>query len=142
MKQLWVAGLRISHTADGSALANSTTLTDISPTPNIIIPANFLTPGDILRVTAFGRFSTTGTPTLLIGAYVGAVAGTAVFKTDAITSISGASASIWRLEGMIHVRTDGTGGTVIGSGGVQGISATTAIAPAGSAGSTTPATVT
>lgn len=142
MQQLWVAGLRPGHTADGTALASSSALTDISPTPNIVVPANFLVAGSILRVTAAGRFGTTGTPTLLIGAYIGGVAGAAAFKSDAITTISGASASIWRLEGLIFVRSDGSSGTVMGIGSVQGVSAITAIAPAGSAGSNTPAVAT
>src|SRR5258708_28110693 len=62
----------------GPALNTSVTLTDISVAPQITLPANFLNyVGATLRLTAFGTFSNTGTPTLLLGFYYGGVAGVA-----------------------------------------------------------------
>ena len=139
MRQYWVAPLSPLHTADGTALANSTTLTDISPSPSIVIPANLLEVGSLVRVKAWGRFSTTATPTLLIGIYYGGVSGVAVCATSALTSISGATNTTWRLEGEFRVRSVGSSGTVIGAASAYGITATTAVAMAPA---TAPATAT
>ena len=139
MRQYWVAPLSPLHIADGTALANSTTLTDISPSPAIVIPANLLEVGSLIRFNAWGRFSTTGTPTLLIGAYYGGVAGTAICATSALTSISGATNTSWKLSGEFRVRSVGSSGTVIGAASAYGITAITAsaLAPASA-----PATIT
>lgn len=121
MRQYWVAPLSPLHTADGTALANSTTITDISPTPNITIPANLLEVGSLLRWRAFGRFSTTGTPTLLLGIYYGAVAGTAIAATAATTTSSGVTNTTWVFEGEARVRSVGSSGTILGAGLAYGI---------------------
>lgn len=127
MRQYWVAPLSPLHTADGSALANSTTLTDISPTPPIVLPANLLEPGSLVRVYAAGRFSTTGTPTLLVGLYYGAVAGTAICATSAITTASGVTNLTWEFEASFRVRTVGTSGTALGTGKLYGVPAATSV---------------
>jgi len=127
MQQLWVAPFRVAHIADGTALANSTTLTDISPAPNIVVPANFLTAGVALRVTARGRVSTTATPTLNLGVYVGAVAGAALGATGAITTTSGVTNVPWSLETLTIIRTDGATGTAFTQGFVSGISGTVGV---------------
>lgn len=127
--QYWESVLTApAHIADGAALANSTTLTDINPTPNLTLPANYLTPGSVLKLTASGRFSTTGTPTLLLGAYYGAVAGTALATTGALTTASGVTNLTWRFEAYISVRTVGSSGTAITTGWAAGITAATAVA--------------
>lgn len=101
----------------GTALANSTTLTDISAAPQVTLPANFLNyVGSSLRLTAFGSFSTTGTPTLLLGFYYGGVAGTALGTSGAVTTASGAVSFPWRLLMEVTVRTTGSSGTVMTSG--------------------------
>jgi hypothetical protein len=105
--------------ADGSALASSAALTDVSPTPNTTIPANFLVPGMILRVVAHGRFSNTGTPTLLLGVYYGGVAGTKLAATGATTTTTGATNWPWRLEAEIVIRSIGSSGTAVTTGKVQ-----------------------
>lgn len=130
MRQYWTAPLSPLHTADGTALANSTTLTDISPAPAIVLPANLLEVGSLIRVRSWGRFSTTATPTLLLGIYYGAVAGTAICATSALTTISGAANSTWRLEGEFRVRSIGSSGSLIGAAAAYGITATTAVAMA------------
>lgn len=101
----------------GTALASSTTLTDISPAPQITMPANFLDyVGACCRLTSFGVFSTTGTPTLLLGFYYGGVAGTAIAATAASATGSGVTNVPFRLEYTFTVRSIGATGTIIGQG--------------------------
>ena len=103
-------------TAAGTALASSTTLTDISPAPQFVLPANFLQAGSALRLTAFGVFSTTATPTLLLGFYYGGVAGVALAASAAITTGSGVTNVPWRLEATTTVRSVGSSGTAMTHG--------------------------
>lgn len=103
--------------AAGTALASSTSLTDISAAPNYVLPANFLVAGSVLRFTAFGVFSTTGTPTLLLGVYYGAVAGAnPIAVSSAVTTGSGVTNVPWRIEVTTVVRTAGTAGTAMSQG--------------------------
>lgn len=116
MRQYWVAPIPPLHTADGAALASSTTLTDVSPTPNITLPANVLEVGMDVEIVAELQFSTTGTPTLLLGLYYGGVAGTALAASSAITTGSAAAAwpAILRYAG--RVRAVGSSGSIVGHG--------------------------
>lgn len=98
-------------TAAGTALANSTTLTDISQAPQFTLPANFLQAGSALRLTAHGVFSNTGTPTLIVGFYYGGVAGIALAATAATTTTTGATNWSWRAECLVTVRSTGSSGT-------------------------------
>src|SRR6185437_431637 len=99
----------------GAPLASSTSLTDISPAPQWIFPY-YLYVGQRVRVTAYGRFSTTGTPTLLIGVYYGGAAGTALAATGATTTGSGAASWPWRVSYNFRVGAVGSSGTVTGEG--------------------------
>src|SRR4051812_2481753 len=65
------------------------------------IPANYVKPGTAIRTTAWGSFSTTGTPTLVFGVYYGTVV---LAVNVALTTASGASALLWHLETTTHVR--------------------------------------
>lgn len=104
-------------TAAGTALANSNTLTDISPTPNYTLPANFLQNGSALKFTAFGVFSTTVTPTLLLGIYYGGVASAVpLATTGAITTGSTVTNVPWRLELTATIRSTGSTGTAMSQG--------------------------
>lgn len=126
--QFWSALLTSpDYIADGTAYASSVTLTDVSPTPNIILPANYLYPGQVLRVTASGRVSTTGTPTLNLGLYYGAVAGTALGTTGAITTTSGVTNVTWNFEARVVIRTIGATGTAFTTGWASGISGTVGV---------------
>lgn len=107
------------HIADGIVLASSTSLTDVSPTPNLVIPANFLVPGMILSVKARGKFSNTGTPTLLLGLYYGAVAGTKLAATGATTTTTGATNWPFRLDAEIQIRSIGASGSAVCTGAVN-----------------------
>jgi hypothetical protein len=113
MAQKWALPLDPQYTASGTAYASSTTITDVSPTPNKVIPANYLLPGMKLRLKACGTFSNTGTPTLILGFYVGAVAGTALAATSAITTTTGATNWPWSMALDVQVRTLGSSGTVM-----------------------------
>jgi hypothetical protein len=103
-------------TAAGTALASSVALTDVSPGPNYVLPANFLQNGSALRFTAFGVFSTTATPTLLLGFYYGGIAGTALATTGAITTATTVTNVPWRLEVTTTIRTTGASGTAMSQG--------------------------
>lgn len=103
-------------TAAGTALANSASLTDVSVAPQFVLPANFLQAGSALKFTAFGVFSTTGTPTLLLGIYYGGIAGTALATTGAITTATGVTNVPWRLSLSTTIRSTGTSGTAISQG--------------------------
>ena len=101
----------------GSALLSSTTLTDVSPAPQITIPANFLNYyGATIRLTSFGFFSNTLTPTLLLGFYYGGVAGVTLGNSGAVTTTTGATSWPWRLEMTCTVRTTGSTGTIMCQG--------------------------
>lgn len=116
MRQYWIAPIPPLHVADGTALANSTTLTDVSPSPAIVIPANTLEIGTEIELEAQLTFSNTGTPTLLVGFYYGAVAGSALAASSAVTTASGVTAVpvILRYRGV--VRSVGSSGSIYGQG--------------------------
>lgn len=116
MRQYWVAPLPPIHTVDGAAYHTSTTLTDVAPTPNIAVPANMLEIGSELEITAHGQFSTTGTPTLLLGLYYGGVAGVALAASSAITTGSGAAAWPFMMRYRGVVRAIGSAGSINGQG--------------------------
>lgn len=122
--QTWMSKISPDYNASGTALASSTTLTDISPAPNLVLPANYLREVSGLYVVASGRFSNTSTPTLLLGLYYGAVAGSALASTGAITTTTAASNHTWFFEALVEVRTDGSSGTAWTSGRVSGLSGT------------------
>jgi hypothetical protein len=115
-RQYWVAPVGPFNTADGTALASSTTLTDVTAAPQIVLPANALEVGSELEICAQGQFSTTGTPTLLLGIYYGGVAGTALAASSAITTGSAAAAWPFMLRYRGIVRTVGSAGTIKGEG--------------------------
>jgi hypothetical protein len=103
----------------GTALANSTSLTDISPVPNVTIPANSLMTGQVIRVTARCKFSNvTAAPSLLLGIYYGGVAGVKLCAIGATaTTITAAN---WPIEvrALLTVQTVGASGSIMPSGEV------------------------
>lgn len=104
-------------TADGTAIANSTTETIIFP--NVTIPSNMMSDGRILRLTLFGRHSTTGTPTLTFRVRWGGVAGTVLCASGAMVTGSAVTAAMWRMEVLIQTRTNGATGTLFANGVVE-----------------------
>jgi hypothetical protein len=116
-RQYWVSPIPPLATADGTALASSTTLTDISSgTPQCTVPANQLEVGTEIDLLAYGQFSTTGTPTLLLGFYYGGVAGSAIAASSAVTTGSAAAAWPFILRYSGVVRSTGSSGTIVGQG--------------------------
>jgi hypothetical protein len=137
-------------TADGTAVANSTTETILFP--NVTIPANYLADGRVIRVTAQGRLSTTGTPTMRFKLHWGGVGGTTIWDSGTITCGSGVTASLWQVQIMIQTRSNGATGTlfcvgdvIIGAALAPTVGSATgaaAVGVFGSAGDDTPAAVT
>lgn len=117
-RQYWFAPMPPFPTADGAAYASSTTLTDVSPTPQILIPAGALEIGTRLQFWAYGRYSNTGTPTLTLGFYSGTIgqaigSAAALCVTSAVTTVSGVTNRTWQMEGRAQVRAVGSSGTLL-----------------------------
>ena len=148
-RQFWSEALSWA-TADGTAMANTTTEAILFP--NITIPANYMQDGRNLRVTAYGRYSVTATPTLTFALRWGGVSGTIIAQTGAITCGSGVTAGQWKLHALIQTRSNGATGTLFTMGEVILHEDAVAVAgtvtnygmvnPMASAGVTTPAAVT
>jgi len=149
-RQTWVETL-FWATADGTAIANSTTETIVFP--DVTIPANFVADGRVIRLNAFGRLGTTGTPTIRFRLRWGGVAGTVIWDSGTITCGSGVTAALWSIPDLIiQNRANGASGTVfvmgnviIGSALAPTVGSATgeaAVGVFGSAGDDTPAAVT
>lgn len=115
--QFWVSPVPPFHNAAGVALANSATLTDISPAPNITLPAGWANIiGAEIEIHAHGFFSTTATPTLLLGFYYGGVAG--ALPLAASSAVTTGTATLWpwimRYRGV--VRSPAAAGSINGQG--------------------------
>lgn len=119
MQQTWSAQRNFPNAGlAGTALASSVALTDVNAltTTNCVLGASELMVGSTLDLVAFGTFSNTGTPTLLLGFYYGGVAGTALAASSAVTTTTAATNWQWRIEYTGVVRTTGATGTIIGAG--------------------------
>jgi hypothetical protein len=119
-RQFWSETLAWAVTT-GTAIANSITETILYP--NVTIPANYLQDGRAVRVSMFGSYGTTATPTLTFAVRWGGVAGTVIAKTAAatLTSAVGGGASMtaaWEFEVIIQTRTNGSSGTLMTNGRV------------------------
>lgn len=115
MRQYWRGPLPPLQDVAGAALLSSVALTDISPLPPNVIPANVLEKGCSLILKAQGFFSTTATPTLLLGFYLGGIAGVALAASPAITTGT-ATAWPWELEYRGRIRSIGSAGQIVGYG--------------------------
>jgi hypothetical protein len=119
--QSWVALTPpVFWTADGTAYTASTTLTSITPTPDVVLPANFLQVGSRLRITAAGRLSTTSTPTLQFGLYYGGVGGVSLAAISATATVAATNVT-FRAQFVMDVRTIGTAGTAMVTGQLEGL---------------------
>lgn len=117
-RQFWSETLTWA-TATGTPIASSTTETILFP--NVTIPANYLQDGRALRLTAYGSYGTTATPTLTFALRWGGVAGTVIAKSSTVTTTSatggGASmTSLWVMEAIIQTRSNGSSGTLMTNG--------------------------
>lgn len=142
-RQAWQEALWWA-TADGTAIATSTTETIIFP--NVTIPANYMQDGRVLRITARGRVGNvvTAVPTMTWRVRWGGVSGTVLAASAAISASATAfTSAIWSMYMEIVTRTNGATGTLLAIGEVWGGNFGT-VAPngMGSAGATVPAAVT
>lgn len=96
----------------------------MSPGANIVLPANYYYPGQIFKWTAWGIYSTTGTPNITLGQYYGGVAGSALAATAATATGSGVANLMWQIEGYTRITTLGTSGAAVSFGKALGIAAT------------------
>jgi hypothetical protein len=113
-RQFWNEGL-VWTTADATAVANTTTETTLFSAPTI--PANYLQDGRTLRLTAYGKYSTTGTPTMIFTLRYGtATGGVVICKTAACTTPTGVTNAMWAVNILLTVRSNGAAGTVMGNG--------------------------
>jgi hypothetical protein len=126
-RTLYVAPVPPLNTGTGT-VANNATIQDLSPAPQIILPANLLDVGQVIRMKAFGVFSTTGTPTIILGFYYGGIAGTALAASAAITTASAAANFPWEMEYEGRVRSTSATGTIMGRGTLQLGTSLTAVA--------------
>lgn len=140
-KQYWSEAIAWS-TADGTAIANTTTEAIIFP--NVTIPANYMQDGRALRLRAFGKLSTTGTPTITFAVRWGGVSGTILATTEAITTASGATNTAWEFDVIIQTRSNGSSGSLIcmGDAGVNLTASTQTAGVFGVSGFDAPAAVT
>lgn len=118
------------RTAIGAAFGTFTTRQDISPQPLPVVQGGTLRLGSQIEIIADGEFSTTGTPTLSIGCYIGTVAGsitTVLAEYTAAATVTTAAAWPWHMEyRAIVVGPLGTAASLVGSGRVDlGTSLTT-----------------
>lgn len=148
--QTWVEALFVDA-VDGTAVANSTAEAIIFP--DVTVPANyFYYPGRKFRVTCYGKYSTTGTPTLTFRVRWGGVAGTLLAASAACTAPSGVTNAMWKMEIDITCRSVGATGTLFVNGTVTmfaAVAGTVAsatgealVTPMSAGGVTAPATAT
>lgn len=123
-RQFWNEA-RSWATADGVAVANTTTETIIFS--DVTIPANYMQDGRLLRIRAFGKLSTTGTPTITFAIRWGGVAGTLLATTEAITNGSGVANVNWEVEAYVQTRVNGSAGTLLVYGTVTVHTSSTAV---------------
>ena len=137
-------------TADGTAIANSTTETIIFP--DVTIPGNYMADGRVLELVAQGKFSTTtGPPTLRFRLRWGGAAGTTLADSGTVTTVASVTNAIWMLRLFVQTRSNGSAGSlfVMGDVNLYGAVAPTVgtatgapgTAAMGSAGITAPAAV-
>jgi hypothetical protein len=119
--QYWSAPVGPLGSADGTAYASSTTITDVSPggtASPVTLPGQALQLGTILKIQAAWTASNTSTPTLLAGFYYGGTAGTALAATTAITTTTAMTNWQWFMDYEGVVQTVGTSGKIMGRGAI------------------------
>lgn len=112
-RQFWSECLAWA-TADGTAVNTTTTETIVFP--NITIPANYMQDGRALRLTAYGRWGSTSTPTQTWAIRWGGVSGTVLAQSGAVTMGSGVTAGQWNANAILQTRSNGSAGTIFCQG--------------------------
>jgi hypothetical protein len=118
--QGWVNSFGPWHIADGTAVTATATLTELTPTAQILIPyPALIIPGTRIRFNAWGVYTTTGTQgTVTIDLRMGATAAigslTSIVASTALTWVASQTARAWHIHGGIDIRTVGSAGTGVG----------------------------
>jgi hypothetical protein len=110
------------HTALGANFNTFTTRQDVSPQPLPVINPYKLRSGTKFDIETEGEFSTTGTPTLILGYYIGTAAAaitTVIAESSAITTASGAASFPWRMRWRGMCTAVGASGSVTGNGTLE-----------------------
>ena len=114
------------QTAVGAQFNTFTSKQNISPVPVPVILPYQMRLGTKLKIEAEGNFSTTGTPTLVIGCFFGPLGASGVptitlsfADSSAITTGSAAASWPWRLEYRGIVTGLGTAGSIVGQGNLE-----------------------
>ncbi len=116
--------------AVGASFGTFTTRQDVSPQPLPVVPAYKLRLGSKLLIECEGEFSTTGTPNITLGFYIGTAAAaitTVIAESSAITTGSNAAAWPFRMRWRGLCTALGTAGTVSGNGTLEYGTSLTAI---------------
>lgn len=106
-------------TGIGASFASFTSRQDVSSQPLPVVNANMLRAQTKIRIHAIGEFSTTGTPTLVWGLYIGTAAAaitTVIAESSAITTGSGAAAWPWEMQWSGLCTANGVSGSITGNG--------------------------
>jgi hypothetical protein len=103
------------HPAVGASFGTFTAFQDVSPVPKPFIYGGSLRPGSEIEVEAWGEFSTTGTPTMSLGFFWGAV-GVVLAQSNLAATGSGAAAWQWHLKYCGRITATGTSGSIVGQG--------------------------
>lgn len=108
-RQFWSETLAWA-TADGTAIASTTTETSIFP--DITIPGNYMQDGRCLRAWMFGRLGNTASATITFAVRWGGAAGTLLAQSEAITPGASVTSVAWELNVLIQTRSNGASGTL------------------------------
>lgn len=149
-RQYWMECIAWA-TADGTAVANSTTETILFP--NVTIPANYQQDGRCLRLFANGKWSTTtGTVSHVYKLRWGGVSGTVLATTGTVTLLVSITNGYFEIYLEVQTRSNGATGTLMVNGHSKTFAATAptigsatgapAMAPMTAGGQTAPATAT
>jgi len=105
----YTQGVLYSQTAS-KTVSNTTAETSLvqSGRGTVTLPANFLTAGKTIRLTAYGIYSTTGTPNLRFRVKLGS---TFVGTTGNVATANNVSNQAWKVECVITCRSVGVSGT-------------------------------
>lgn len=128
MAQFWVQPIPPFHTADAAAVTG-TTLTELSPTPQKVIPAPWMNEfaGKTFEFAASGFYTTNASAgTYTFGLYLGPSGaigsmGTAIATTAALSYVVSQTNRPWRIEGEIQIRSLGGSGTAVAFGDITNV---------------------
>lgn len=104
--------------SESKVVANTTTETTLTNTGSgkLSFGSNELGSGKVLRVSAAGVFSTTGTPSLQFKLKLGA---TTILDSTAINAPNGVTNELWILDVLVSIRSIGSSGSIFSQGVVK-----------------------